>query len=614
MKQSNQKIKQAELLAKQQKQNEALLAPALNYFMNESQQTTELIQSLMHIQFLKNNCPEGMQLHDFVMQAAKYVKLETFSFAQIIFNYGEFGDKMYIILKGEVGVYVPKSKDDIENELSLQNIRKSKKLQIQDDVLLENRNNSNYYQNGIYLYHKVFQYFSGQCFGDVALTSDKPRSASLIVLSEIMYCISINRQQYKQMCEKAIQEQNKTMEIYQRIFNGISQFNISKFIQNLRPISLVSQSILWEKGHEPQQLLIIMKGRVELYINLDESKYMQNKTVSGAFTIKLKRVVLSQVTNGHFVGQEELIEDIPQRKYNCQCIDNTEAYFMDAETFKKIRKNFPDIINLLKNITTQNKTYINHRLTNVLKSIQAYQDKINKEPLNNSDKKTFYECLDLQQMSTEQSKVLRSRNKKLFTLSQSIKKKVDIFQQKYKDKSPQDLIILNPELQQTIQERQDRLYYINNKKLQYNRPHHQDGFSLSNEIKNFKLNFSKSSQRFQQSEQNQQDSNFIQYSSQCISEAALSPVSKKSLQIQLTQFSDSLKKKQYFLMKMQQTTMRQTTKSYLSIRNMKSLHSQINTGKMIKTEVSFMNEQSLNKYERSLQSLPKLLLQENEEN
>ncbi|CAD8135659.1 unnamed protein product [Paramecium pentaurelia] len=614
MKQSNQKNKQAELLTKQQQQNETLLAPALNYFMNPSLQTTELIESLMHIQFLKNNCPEGMQLHDFVIQAAKYVKFETFSFGHIIFNYGEFGDKMYIILKGQAGVYVPKSKDDIENEQNLQNIKKSKKMLIQDDALFENRNNQNYYQNGIYLYHKVFQYFSGQCFGDVALTSDKPRSASLLVISEVMYCISINRQQYKQMCEKAIQEQNKTMELYQRILHGISQFSISKFIQNLRPISFVSQSILWEKGQEPQYLLIIMRGRVEIYINLDDSQILQNKTIPGLFTIKLKRVVLSQITNGHFVGQEELLEDIPQRKYNCQCVDNTEALFIEAEAFKKIRKNFPDIINLLKNITTQNKNYINQRLTTVVKSIQNYQDKINKEPLNKIDKRTFYECLDLQQqMNQEQTKVLRSRNKKLFTLSQSIKKKVETFQQKYKDKSPQDLIITNPELQQTIQERQDRLYYINNKKLQYNRPRHQEGFSLSNEIKNFKLNFSKSSQRFQQTDQNQMDSNFIQYSSQCISEAALSPVSKNSLQFQLTQFSDSLKKKQNFLLKMQKT-MRQSNKSYLSIRNMKSLHSQNNNGKMIKTEVSFMNEQCLNKYERSLQSLPKLLLQENEEN
>ncbi|CAK85180.1 unnamed protein product (macronuclear) [Paramecium tetraurelia] len=613
MKQSNEKLKQAELLAKQQQQNETLLAQALNYFTNPSVQTSELIESLMHIQFLKNNCPEGMQLHDFVMQAAKYVKFETFSFGQIIFNYGEFGDKMYIILKGQAGVYVPKSKDDIEDELNLLNSKKSKKLLFQDDALFENRNNQNYYQNGIYLYHKVFQYFSGQCFGDVALTSDKPRSASLLVISEVLHCISINRQQYKQMCEKAIQEQNKTMELYQRILHGISQFSISKFIQNLRPISFVSQSILWEKGQEPQYLLIIMRGRVELYVNLDDSQVIQNKTASRAFTIKLKRVVLSQITNGHFVGQEELLEDIPQRKYNCQCVDNTEAYIMEAETFKKIRKNFPDIMNLLKNITTQNKNYVDQRLASVVKSIQSYQDKINKEPMNRTEKRTFYECLSLQQMSQEQTKVLRSGNKKLLTLSQSIKRKVETFQQKYKDKSPKDLIITNPELQQTIQERQDRLYYINNKKQQNNRPCHQEGFSLSNEIKNFKLNFSKSSQRFQQSDQNQIDSNFVQHSSQCISEAALSPLSKTSLQFQITQFSDILKKKQHLLLKMQQT-MRQSNKSYLSIRNMKSLHSQNNIGKMIKTDVSFMNEQCVNKYERSLQSLPKLLLQENEEN
>lgn len=35
----------------------------------------------------------------------------------IVFNYGDYGDKMYIILKGEVAVLLPRAADDIENDI-----------------------------------------------------------------------------------------------------------------------------------------------------------------------------------------------------------------------------------------------------------------------------------------------------------------------------------------------------------------------------------------------------------------------------------------------------------------------------------------------------------------
>ncbi|CAD8087500.1 unnamed protein product [Paramecium sonneborni] len=622
MKQTNQKLEQQ---LKLQQQNEAQLASALEYFINPTSQNNQLIDSLLQIQFFKNNCPEGTQLRDFVTQATQYAKYECFSYGQIIFNYGEFGDKMYIILKGQAGVYVPKSKEEIQEELAQLNMKKSKRMLFIDDALYENRENPFYFQDGVFNFHKVFQYISGQCFGDVALTSDKPRTASLIAISDNLHCISINRNQYKMMCEKAIQEQSKTMGLYAKIFPGIQTFSISKFVQNLRPIKFASQSILWQKGDEPQYLFIILSGRVDIYMNIEDQKVIQNKYMpNNAFTIVLKKIILSQVTDGGIVGQDELIEELSQRKHNCQCVDNTIAYYMEAEVLRKIRKNFPDIVNLLKQIQDQNNQYISQRKQQVLQSIQSYQQYISNTAQNLVNPKSFYEYLDLQKRQLDQSKVLRSENKKLLTLSQSVKRNQEAFQQKYKDKSPKDLIVANSELQQNIQEKQERLYYINNKNLQYKNSKSKLGLSLSNEIKNFKLNLSKSTSKFNQSEQNLENLINFQHLQYLNDGSSLSPSNNKLLQMNQQPANDSLKKQQILLQKIQTSIKpRNSNNDSLSYRNLRSLHSQSNIKKGIKTDQSFNNEQipqqlfvtsCRNKYEKSPQSFPRLLLIENDNN
>ncbi|CAD8067091.1 unnamed protein product [Paramecium primaurelia] len=614
MKQTNQKLNQQDQLLKQQLQNEALLSEALEYFINPKQQNEQLVDSLIQIQFFKNNCPEGTRLQDFVIQTIKYAKYECFPYGQIVFNYGEFGDKMYIILKGQAGVYIPKSQEQIQEELAQNNLKKSKRLLFIDDALYENRQNPIYYQEGVYRFHKVFQYISGQCFGDVALTSDKPRTASLIAVSDFLHCISINRAQYKLICEKAIQEQKKAMSLYSKIFPGIQPFSITKFVQYLRPIKFASQSIIWQVGDEPQYLLIIVSGRVDIYIKIDEQKAFNNKVIpKNKFNIVLKKIVLSSITDGGIIGQEEIIEELPQRKYNCQCVDNTSAYYVEAEEFRKIRKNFPDIVNLLKEIQEKNNQYISLRYQQIMQSIQNYQQSNINTTQNQQTSIPFDELLDVQQRHLDQSKVLRSQNKKLLSLSQKA------FQQKYKDKMQKDFFVPNSELHQNIQQKQEKLFYINNRHLQQKS---KQELSLSNEIKNFKLNLSKSQSKFNQSEENFENIISFQHQYQLTDGSSLSP--SRLLQFNQSPRRDSLKKHQILLnMQTQKKPNNFNKHNSLSLRHINSLHSQSNIKKGIKTDQSILNEQQhqqlfitscRNKYEKSPKSFPKLLSIEDDNN
>lgn len=64
----------------------------------------------------------------------------------------------------------------------------------------------------------------------MALTSDKPRTASIVVLSDELHVLSMNRQDFKSVGEKSIKEKNQTFEYFLSIFVGVSKFIVTKFV------------------------------------------------------------------------------------------------------------------------------------------------------------------------------------------------------------------------------------------------------------------------------------------------------------------------------------------------------------------------------------------------
>ncbi|CAD8100551.1 unnamed protein product [Paramecium primaurelia] len=385
---------QAARHARIKKENEEHLSQTLKLYQEYGKiENNELIEtvidSLSTIEFFKQNCPEGMKLSEFVTNAIKYFQFEQYDYGQPIFHYGEYGDKMYIILKGEVGVFGPRPLDDINRdieqvkkleEIELVKVQK-KQVTVNFDNLLKMQGDK-YYKDGVLLYQKIFQYYSGQSFGDVALTSDKPRSASIIVYSEKAFCITMRRNDFKLIFQKSIQQARNTIDYFMKIFPGTLKFNISKFIQYLRPIVFHSKTILWQIGDEPQFFFIIVTGRVQLYKYFDRDTLMGKKKNQNLSYDKLylskqsnkQKIILSQLSDGSIIGQEELIEDLPQRKYCCEVVDNTNAYYMEQSDFRAIQGNHPDIMDCLRERIQINKDYINKRQRLILDNFKNYDD------------------------------------------------------------------------------------------------------------------------------------------------------------------------------------------------------------------------------------------------
>ncbi|CAD8123423.1 unnamed protein product [Paramecium sonneborni] len=392
------------------KQNEQNLQPAVQVYRMYSQlhtvaQAEQVADSLSSIDFIQKQCEKNMKVREFAMYAAQFFKYEHYNFGQIIMNQGDYGDRFYLLLNGEVGVYMKRSNEDIQNDLDFitqqnsetniiinNNVLKKKKtivltqLNKYDLALRMLVDNNMYFNNGVPQFKKVWQYYSGQCFGDQALIHDQPRSASIIVVSEEAHLISMNKHDYRLVCEKQIQEQNSNIDYFMKLFNGASKFTVTKFIQNLRTIQFSAQQILWKEGDDPKFYFLILKGRVQLYRHIPEEQLSQ------LTTRKKKKIVLSQLSDNSFVGQEEIIESVPYRLYSCQVLDNTTAYFMEASEFNNLKKNFPDIVKLLKDKSSLISEYMNNRQNNIISILTQHENQQQEEPqLMITERKTVQE-------------------------------------------------------------------------------------------------------------------------------------------------------------------------------------------------------------------------------
>ncbi|CAD8099104.1 unnamed protein product [Paramecium primaurelia] len=433
----------------QRKKNEENLKIPLNLFRSYTRITQqslleEIAPMMSQIEFLKKNCPEGTKIEEFAAQACSYFKYEQFSKGQIVFNYGEYGDKVYLILLGEVGVFVSKSQEEIANDrevietyksnmnpfeeeiLDYETIFKKKKRaqDLQMELLLASQKNpfeinNMYFKDGICLYKKVFQFYSGQAFGDMALSSDKPRTASILVLSDELHVLTMNRLDFKSVGERSIKEKNQTFEYFLSIFVGVSKFIVTKFIQYFQKIEFAPQTILWKEGDEPKFFLLIVRGRVEIYRSYNEDALHGKIKEPSIFQSKIKpkkKVTLSQLSDNSFVGEAELIDNIPVRLYSCMTSDNTLAYYMESDAFNIVRKNHPDFLKILKEKSFVIKSYLQRREKYLFENIQKQDkamEKLQYPDSTNTERVTVDELY--RDTSTFNSKIFRSQQKGMIT-------------------------------------------------------------------------------------------------------------------------------------------------------------------------------------------------------
>ena len=271
---------------------------------------------------------EDINFDSLLLQTFDSMEYEYFGKDEVIFHYGDKGDKFYIILSGSVDVYLPKTADEISHDIkkSIEEIKTKKSFQAsesledesevgksrsrkigqsptvkkQDHVTLEVFDELGRLQNGRYFtqrlssniisaieqsYTKIFSKFqdkrrfyfdsnvpkfkkvrnmsSGSYFGEIALSSNMRRGATILASSDLQVA-TLTKEAYKNVCQ-AVESNLKTKwKFFSELLNNTARETLMKFCYSFSERCLRYNQKIFEEGQIPEEVYVIRSGDVQV--------------------------------------------------------------------------------------------------------------------------------------------------------------------------------------------------------------------------------------------------------------------------------------------------------------------------------------------------------------
>lgn len=248
-------------------------------------------------------------------ECCTYLVYECFGPGEFVFKFGDYGDKFYILLQGEVCVLVP-AKAGEGTELK-----------------------------------EILTLKSGSSFGDMALIDNKPRAASIRTLDSCHFAV-LDRSNYQRILASIMKQ--KKMELVdflqnQSIFKGFTKGSLAKLSYCFEEKSYSKNCILYKEGTRVDFLYLIKQGDVKL------TKKISFKKVDIEATNKYKdqlnkrfsqKAEISLMTQGEFLG----VYDIEKGYYANTAICSSNlviALKLSLSDFSK-RLNIKEITSTIK--------------------------------------------------------------------------------------------------------------------------------------------------------------------------------------------------------------------------------------------------------------------------
>ena len=249
--------------------------------LSDSFSDSESIKEVTNIENIMNltrNCEffkkliEEQQSDEIHKLCCEVMEFCDYSRGQLIIRYGDIGTDFYIIIKGTVGVYVPKLRrssihiKDVENFEN--NLRNSRKISIFKYTGTEVADYIN--KNTIYLapvadaskLEKVLIMGPGESFGELALLNNKPRAATIVSITNSTLA-KLSKKNFEKLLGKFTEKRlNEKLLFFQMhpMFLKCSKLSLTKmsFYFNIKKFS--RGQYLFKTGDKVDGLYFVKKG------------------------------------------------------------------------------------------------------------------------------------------------------------------------------------------------------------------------------------------------------------------------------------------------------------------------------------------------------------------
>ena len=279
---------------------------------NRKQEDIKIISSFVsHIKFFES-LKENKSIFKECCTCLNY---EYYSKDTYIFKEGEYGDKFFIIIKGEVSVIV-----NIKNKDHL----------VPTEVLV---------------------YKDGDSFGELALIEKHPRAASIFTKTECHVAV-LEKNDYNRILANLMKKRRNELIDFlkkQAIFRNWTKGSLLKISYCFYEKKYTKDKIIFFEGQKIEFLYLIKEGEVKLMKKIKVDLIDANETMTKK-TVYLKKFYSHKADIGLLSAGELLgVYDIDNNAYSatCKCVSTVlNLLVISLQDFKK-RVNNEDSINFL---------------------------------------------------------------------------------------------------------------------------------------------------------------------------------------------------------------------------------------------------------------------------
>ena len=377
---------------------------------------SSIYKLITNIKFF-SSISEGKNYQTIISEVAKSLSLEIYESGENIVNYGEVGDKFYIVLFGKLAVLIPSigssrpgsrssSRAEIRASILKRSDEQENKVKVQARA---DKQEVEYLKRlvapGITVNRKEpmrldIEYFSrvglinqmkevselkpGDSFGELALMSDKPRAAS-IEAKEISILAVLSKDEFKkvliQEAERALNEKINYLEKLP-IFRGYSRGLVGKLSYYFQEIKYKKGDVVYKENSQATQIFFVNSGEFKLSQNIENKRtQIINKSLDNAlFSLRKNnsRIITQSYKmqfaikgNNEIIGHEEFLNNSKLYKQTCSCESYTGILFAIKHEDFKTRINLSDSIKFLK-IREKRDSELHKSLENAEKIVENF--------------------------------------------------------------------------------------------------------------------------------------------------------------------------------------------------------------------------------------------------
>jgi CRP-like cAMP-binding protein len=242
---------------------------------------------------------KGPSLH---RTCCKYLNYEFCEGGTYLFTYGSKGSKFYIILSGTIGVEVPKNSETFE---------------------------------------EILQLNDGDCFGELALESDRPRQASIKCKVDCHF-IYLHKKDYQDCLGNFIKDRRNQMVTFLSglpLFQDFTKGTLAKISYILKEKTLKKGHILFKENEPSSQIFFIKTGEAGFFKKL---RAKNDKKISSG--LKIYEVNVANKAQGEMFGEEEVMISM-NRVCTCKVTSDFCEFFTADKNVKSIQEFFKSVRN-----------------------------------------------------------------------------------------------------------------------------------------------------------------------------------------------------------------------------------------------------------------------------